>query len=166
MKTLEQQMAVYAAYHRHPINRLTHFVGVPTIMFAILIPMGWLRMPVFGIEISLAVVFVAAVLIYYVLLDATLAGLMSLFMLAMLTITEWLAINLPLGDGLKVAGLAFVGGWVFQIIGHVFEGRRPALVDNGWQIFVAPIFLLAETLFALGYRRDSHDRVQELANRQ
>ncbi|MDH3639784.1 MAG: DUF962 domain-containing protein [Gammaproteobacteria bacterium] len=165
MKTLEQQMAVYAAYHRHPLNRLTHFLGVPAIIVAILIPMGWLRIPVFGVEVSLAVVFVATVLVYYTLLDARLAGLMVLFMLAMLAVTEWVAVNLAVRDGLQVAAIAFIGGWIFQIIGHVFEGRRPALVDNGWQIFVAPIFLLAEALFALGYRRDTEDRVQELANR-
>jgi uncharacterized membrane protein YGL010W len=34
----------------------------------------------------------------------------------------------------------FVGGWILQLVGHVFEGRKPALVDNLFQIFVAPIF--------------------------
>ena len=33
MKTLEEQMSVYLRYHRNPKNRLTHFVGVPLIMF-------------------------------------------------------------------------------------------------------------------------------------
>jgi uncharacterized membrane protein YGL010W len=34
----------------------------------------------------------------------------------------------------------FVGGWLLQRAGHVFEGRKPALADNFFQIFVAPIF--------------------------
>ncbi len=65
MKTLEQQMAVYAAYHKDPRNRLTHFIGVPAIIFAILIPMGWLRFSIAGFEISLAMVFAGVVLVYY-----------------------------------------------------------------------------------------------------
>lgn len=166
MQTLEQQMAVYAAYHRHPLNRLMHFVGVPAIIFSILIPMGWLRIPVLGMEISLAMVFVAAVLGYYFLLDAKLAGAMLLFLSALLAVTEWFAVNLIVRDGWLVAGGAFVGGWIFQILGHVIEGRRPALVDNGWQIFVAPIFLMAEVVFALGYRRATQDRVRELGARR
>lgn len=69
MKTLQQQMAVYAAYHRHPLNKLTHFVGVPLIVFAILIPMGWPGIAVGGIRLSLAQLFVAVVLAYYFALD-------------------------------------------------------------------------------------------------
>jgi uncharacterized membrane protein YGL010W len=58
----------------------------------------------------------------------------------------------------------FVGGWILQLVGHVFEGRKPALADNLFQIFVAPIFLAAEVFFALGYKHDLHRRVQERAH--
>jgi len=37
MKTLEDQMSVYLRYHRNPKNRLTHFVGVPLIMFSLFV---------------------------------------------------------------------------------------------------------------------------------
>ncbi|MDH5211136.1 MAG: DUF962 domain-containing protein, partial [Betaproteobacteria bacterium] len=57
----------------------------------------------------------------------------------------------------------FVGGWVIQLIGHVWEGRKPALVDNFFQIFVAPIFLAAEVFFALGYKPALHAAVQKRA---
>jgi uncharacterized membrane protein YGL010W len=43
----------------------------------------------------------------------------------------------------------------------VFEGRKPALADNLFQIFVAPIFLCAELFFALGYKLELHADVQE-----
>jgi len=48
----------------------------------------------------------------------------------------------------------FVGGWVFQFVGHAYEGRRPALVDNLFQAFIGPMFLVAETFIALGLRED------------
>lgn len=159
-------MASYGAYHQHPWNRLTHFVGVPAIIFAILIPMGWLRLPLVSGDISLAVVFVAVVLIYYFLLDIKLALAMLLVMTIMLIITESIAVNIPLRQGTIIAIAAFVGGWIFQIIGHIFEGRRPALADNFWQIFVAPIFLVAELCFALGYRHDVKTKVEDLLQRR
>src|SRR5688500_10034715 len=76
--------------------------------------------------------------------------------------------------GEKIAGLGtvqgwswfavlFVGGWILQLVGHVFEGRKPALADNFFQIFVAPIFLAAEVFFALGYKPNLHARVQQRA---
>jgi uncharacterized membrane protein YGL010W len=49
--------------------------------------------------------------------------------------------------------LAFVGGWVFQLVGHVFEGKRPALVDNLFQALIGPMFLMAEIFVWLGLRR-------------
>jgi uncharacterized membrane protein YGL010W len=52
---------------------------------------------------------------------------------------------------------------VIQLIGHVWEGRKPALVDNFLQIFVAPIFLAAEVFFALGYKPGLHAVVQKRA---
>ena len=59
--------------------------------------------------------------------------------------------------------ILFMGGWILQLIGHVFEGRKPALADNFFQIFVAPIFLCAELFFALGYKPKLHAAVQERA---
>jgi uncharacterized membrane protein YGL010W len=59
--------------------------------------------------------------------------------------------------------ILFVGGWILQLVGHVFEGRKPALADNLFQIFVAPIFLAAEVFFALGYKPQLHRQVQQKA---
>jgi uncharacterized membrane protein YGL010W len=43
---------------------------------------------------------------------------------------------------------------VFQFLGHAFEGRRPALMDNLFQAFIGPMFIMAEFLMMLGLRRD------------
>ena len=48
----------------------------------------------------------------------------------------------------------------------LFEGRKPALADNLFQIFVAPIFLAAEVFFALGYKPQLHQRVLQLSRAQ
>jgi len=48
----------------------------------------------------------------------------------------------------------FVGGWILQFLGHHYEGRRPALLDNIFQAFIGPMFLVAETMVLLGHRPD------------
>jgi uncharacterized membrane protein YGL010W len=162
VKTLEQEMAIYAAYHRDPRNKATHFVGVPLIMLAILIPPSLLRAELMGFGITAAMLLAAAVLVYYFVLDVALA----LAMLVVLGALIWLAELIAGGSAARAwtwFGILFVGGWVLQLVGHVFEGRRPALVDNLFQIFVAPIFLCAEIFFALGLRPGLRSAVQARA---
>jgi len=156
LKTLDQQMAVYAAYHRNPWNRLTHYVGVPAIVFSILIPMFWVPI---GEGVTLAHAFLAAVLAYYFLLDAPLAIATAVPGGALFYAAK-LAAGSGYVSGWIWCGAFFVGGWIFQLVGHAFEGRRPALADNLFQIFIAPIFLVAELFFALGLRRDVRAKVE------
>ncbi len=80
------------------------------------------------------------------------------------TLGEWIAMQGALVGWTWFAAL-FVGGWILQLVGHVFEGRKPALADNLFQIFVAPIFLAAEVFFALGYKPGLHSAVQSRALR-
>ena len=157
MKSLDEQMSIYAAYHRDRRNKATHFVGVPAIVFAILIPMSWVSL---GDGVSLAHLFLGAVLAYYFLLDAPLA-LVTAVAVGALFLAAKLAAGTGMTSGWIWFGAFFVGGWVFQLVGHVFEGRRPALSDNLFQIFVAPIFLVAEVFFALGLKRDVRRKIEE-----
>ena len=150
VKSLEDQMAFYAAYHQNARNKATHFVGVPAIMLSLFIPLAWLRLEVGGVTLTGAMLFAAVVLAYYFLLDVPLA-------LAMLVVT---AVLVYLGQA-----IADLGGWILQLVGHVFEGRKPALTANLFQIFVAPIFLAAEVFFALGYKPGLHAAMQERALR-
>jgi len=150
VKSLEDQMAFYAAYHQNARNKATHFVGVPAIMLSLFIPLAWLRLEIGGVTLTGAMLFAAVVLVYYFLLDVPLA-------LAMLVVT---AVLVYLGQA-----IADLGGWILQLVGHVFEGRKPALTANLFQIFVAPIFLAAEVFFALGYKPGLHAAMQERALR-
>ncbi len=164
MKTLEEQMSVYLKYHRNPKNRLTHFVGVPLIMFSLFVLLALVRVEVGGFSISAATLLAVIVLIYYFRLDAVLAAAMTLFVAVLLVGAHGVA-NEGARPAVAVFAATFIGGWALQLIGHVFEGKRPALIDNFFQVFIAPIFLMAEVFFALGYKRDVAERMQELAGR-
>ena len=165
MKTIEDQMATYAAYHQDARNKATHFIGVPVIVLSLFIPLAWLRVDIGGVAISAAMLFAAAVLVYYFMLDVA----MALAMLVIFGLLIWLGERIAMLGALAgwswFAAL-FVGGWILQLVGHVYEGRRPALADNLFQIFVAPIFLCAEIFFALGYKPDLQSSVQQRAQQQ
>jgi len=162
VKTLEDQMSYYAAYHQDARNKATHFVGVPVIVFSLMIPLGWLRIDAGGLAISAAVVVTSILLLYYLVLDMPLGLAMAAVFALMLWGAEPLS-RAPLLPSTAWFLILFLGGWAVQLWGHVYEGRKPALVDNLFQIFVAPIFLAAEVFFALGYKPKLHQEVQRRA---
>ena len=162
MQTLEQQMSFYAAYHQDARNKATHFVGVPMIIFGLFVALGWARVEVSGVTLTAAMLLAAVVLVWYFLLDVPLALAMLILNAGLLYLADLVSVQ-PIGTGLVWFLVFFGGGWVIQLVGHVFEGRKPALVDNFFQIFVAPIFLSAEVFFALGYKPALHAAVQKRA---
>jgi uncharacterized membrane protein YGL010W len=116
------------------------------------------RFEIGGLGITAAMVVAAAVLAYYFVLDLALAAAM----LAVLAVLIWLAELIAAGGAARAwawFGILFVGGWTLQFVGHLFEGRRPAFFDNVLQVFVAPIFLMAEVFFALGYKPEVRKRL-------
>jgi uncharacterized membrane protein YGL010W len=162
MKTIEEQMATYAAYHQDARNKATHFIGVPIIVLSLFIPLAWLRIDLGGVAVSVAMLLAAALIVYYLVLDVPL----GLGMLVVFALLAWIGERIAmLGQlpGWSWFAVLFVGGWILQLVGHVFEGRKPALTDNLFQIFVAPVFLCAELFFALGYKPRLHEAVQRRA---
>jgi uncharacterized membrane protein YGL010W len=47
----------------------------------------------------------------------------------------------------------FAVGWLIQFIGHWYEGRKPAFVDDVIGLVVAPMFIVAEAMFMLGWNK-------------
>jgi uncharacterized membrane protein YGL010W len=146
-----RQLAMYSSYHRDERNRATHFIGIPAIVFAILVPLALART---SGGISAAMVVAVVAVIGWIALDRVIGLAMALVMLAMLVVAEWIARTYGSTTAWIVFAVFFVGGWVFQLVGHVWEGRRPALTDNLFQAFIGPMFIMAEVLIALGLKRD------------
>ncbi len=156
MSTLfERQLATYASYHRHPKNRLTHFFGIPAIVFAILVPVALWDVWFGTVGLSAAWIVAALAALGWIALDRTIGLAMLVVLIPMVLAANWIAYAYgPVGAWATFAVL-FIGGWILQILGHVaYEGRRPALVDNLFQAFIGPMFIMAEALMALGLRRD------------
>ncbi len=145
-----RQLAVYASYHRDERNRATHFIGIPAIVFSILMPLALVRVD--GVSAAVPVALLA--LIGWIALDRVIGLAMIVVILPMLIMAEWIARSYGSATAWIVFAVFFVGGWLFQLAGHAWEGRRPALADNLFQAFIGPMFIMAEVLMALGLKQD------------
>jgi uncharacterized membrane protein YGL010W len=54
----------------------------------------------------------------------------------------------------------FVIGWVIQFVGHHYEGRKPAFVDDVTGLIVGPLFVVVELAFLLGLRRELKEQIE------
>ena len=57
----------------------------------------------------------------------------------------------------------FAIGWVFQFVGHYYEGRKPAFVDDVMGLVIGPLFVAAEAAFLLGLRKEVEQAIVERA---
>lgn len=161
MKTLEENLARYAAYHRDRRNIATHFAGIPMIVLAIVIAGASVAIAVGPVEVTLAAVASVAACVYYFRLDFIFGVTMAVALfLACAAASEILA-RLGTGGGLAVAAALFVAGWALQFLGHRFEGIKPAFFDDARQLLVGPLFVCAELYFLLGARAALRERIEE-----
>ena len=140
----------YAEFHRDRRNIVTHFVGVPMVVFAVGVFLAGVSFTLGGLALTPAWLAFAAVGLWYLtrgqlgLGTATLLGMGALIALAHKvgggSFGQWLACWLGF----------FVFGWLFQFIGHYYEGRKPAFADDYAGLLVAPMFVALELLAPLG----------------
>ncbi|MFY8273362.1 DUF962 domain-containing protein [Pseudoalteromonas sp. SSDWG2] len=162
MKSLTQQLANYALYHRDKRNIYTHFVGIPMIVFAIVILLSKPALLVLDVTITPATVIACVTCLYYLRLSLSIGVVMSvLFSLAVIGATPFAAMQTThwLGWGIGL----FVVGWVFQFVGHFFEGKKPAFVDDLIGLIIGPLFVVVEVLFMLGLYKSLENDIVEIA---
>jgi len=57
----------------------------------------------------------------------------------------------------------FVVGWIIQFIGHYYEGKKPAFVDDLIGLAIGPLFVVAEFGFLLGLGKKTKAQVEAIA---
>ena len=155
MKTLQAHLVNYAAYHRDLRNIHTHFIGIPLIVLAVAVLLACVPL---GLGLSALHPVLLGAIVFYLRLELGLGALMAVFML----LAGWAGVQLaalPWGGWLGL--MLFVAGWVIQFVGHWYEGRKPAFVDDLVGLLVGPLFVVAEWLFLLGFYRDLQARIIE-----
>ncbi len=153
----------YARYHRDRRNIVTHFVGVPMIVFAVGVLLARAGFAVGGVWVSAAwVAYLLAAGWYltrgeFALGLATCAGIGVLMSLAHPAAAGGAAPWLAWGVG------CFVVGWIIQFVGHYYEGRKPAFADDLVGLLVGPMFVALELLALAGLFKELVARIEQRA---
>ena len=150
-----RQLGFYARYHRDPRNCVTHYLGIPMLFLAAILPLQASRVAVSSLQLPLAVVLVLPAVMGWMVLDLGVGAVLLLLLCPLFAAAEFIVdAGGPLTMWSAAAAL-FVVGWSFQFLGHaVFERRRPAFVDDLSQTLIGPMFIVAKMLVRLGLRSD------------
>ncbi|GGD49161.1 DUF962 domain-containing protein [Erythrobacter arachoides] len=158
MTNLVEALASYGEYHRDHRNVATHALGIPLIVLAVEVLLsrptwdlgGWVATP--------AMVGSVLAALWYLRLDLKVGLLMAVLLALLCSAGHWIAqvstvVWLAGGIGL------FVAGWTLQFLGHHYEGRKPAFLDDIKSLLVGPLFVVCEGLFAMGLLGDLRRQV-------
>jgi uncharacterized membrane protein YGL010W len=158
MSSLVDRLVSYAEYHRDKRNIATHFVGIPMIVIGTQSALA--RIGIGPINAAAAATGLATR--YYRAIDPRYGAVMGAVLTGTYGIGTLIASTpLPIWAG-ATAGL-FVGGWALQFLGHYFEGRKPAFMDDLRGLLDGPLFLVAEAAFALGLSPELRAEVEHRA---
>ena len=151
MKSLDEQLSIYQQHHTNKTNRLTHYVGIPFIVFSLMMLFNWVSIDIAAKwQISFSWILICATLIYYFLLNIRLAMAATVIFIVMTVIATLVAGSTPTVSSAVIFIVLFVGGWILQFVGHLFEKQKPAFLFSKTQLLIGPLFVLVEALSAMG----------------
>ena len=154
-------LARYAEYHRDERNIISHFVGVPLIVFAVGLLLARPGFSVGDWAFTPAGIVVACVSLWYLTRgDLVLGGAVSASVALLTLLADRLAYAGGVLSGLIVGVTTFLIGWAIQFVGHWYEGRKPAFVDDMIGLLVGPMFVVAEAMFLLGWNKPLLDEIE------
>jgi uncharacterized membrane protein YGL010W len=169
----ERSLAFYASYHHNDTNKLIHIFFVWPIFFTAQVflfyagtpPAAIVNMFPAGFDVNWTLIASLLYATYYFLIEQPgLAGpLASALVMTGYAVTKSLVEKFP---SIWIPALVLhIFAWISQIYGHqVYEKRAPAFLDNIVQALVmAPLFVLLEVLFPLGYKANLHKKVEAIA---
>lgn len=153
MRAATDLLSQYATYHRDQRNIASHFIGVPMIVFAVGVLLARPAFALGGVALSPAWILFALVVAWYLSrgnlgLGLAVSAGTGVLVLAAHRVADGSVVTW-LGWGVGVFAL----GWLIQFVGHWYEGRKPAFVDDIAGLLVGPMFVTAEAMFMLGWNK-------------
>ena len=158
MKSLVEQLSYYPEYHRDKRNIATHYVGIPMIVVGTQALLARAGVGPF----NLATAATAAATAYYRKLDKDYGRVMTAALGATCAVGTAIAAT-PLPVWAATSSTLFIGGWAIQLLGHKFEGKKPAFLDDLVGLLIGPLFIAAEVAFALGMSSELKAKIEAIA---
>lgn len=140
MRTLQSWLDEYSESHLNPTNKTIHWFCVPVISFTVLAL-------VYSLHWGLAVLAVAAAILFYAQLSTTIA--IGMFICAVLM----LAIAAALPHLVWWAMGLFVVAWIGQFVGHHIEGKKPSFFKDLQFLLIGPAWCMDALYKKMGISR-------------
>lgn len=153
MRNATELLAQYAEYHRDRRNIVSHFVGVPMIVFGIGVLLARPAAPAFGISLTPAWIAFSLAAAWYLTRGNVVLGIAVSAAVGILIRLGHQVAGGSVGVWLGWGAGFFAFGWLIQLMGHWYEGRKPAFVDDVVGLLVGPMFVTAEAMFMLGWNK-------------
>ncbi len=156
MRKVDLLFAEYSKSHRNATNKFIHWFCVPLIFCSILgfislIPSSHFCIFYFGCISIVSLAAVVLIGLYYVRLSLLIGVTMILIMLLAEHCIYLTNINLGKQAWILYLGV-FVITWIFQLIGHKIEGKKPSFLKDIQFLLIGPIWLLGFILKKTGIR--------------
>lgn len=137
----------YSRDHKHPTNRLIHWICVPAILWAVLAMLWVIPVPALigrtGFWAGMAMVLSIA---FYLRLSRPLGVAMLLVFVVLGLLTHTLYQSIGAQSLLWLAIGVFVVAWIGQFIGHVIEGARPSFFTDLAYLLIGPAWLTGKVM--------------------
>jgi uncharacterized membrane protein YGL010W len=153
MRAATDLLSGYAEYHRDQRNILSHFLGVPMIVFAVGVMLAHPAFVFDGVALSPAWIFFAAAAAWYLSRGNLVLGVAVTAGVGVLMLAAHKMAYGGVGAFFGWGVCMFVVGWLIQFVGHWYEGKKPAFVDDLIGLLVGPMFVTAEAMFMMGWNK-------------
>ncbi len=142
MKNLESWFSEYSQSHQHPLNIKIHYICVPLIAYStlgIIDALSLLLIPNLPFSIVYIVIFLCG--LFYLNLNVRLGLILIGSTLLMVFSFKFFSSQ---KDQLLVSALVFFISWLFQFIGHKYEGAKPSFLKDITFLLIGPLWVLAK----------------------
>lgn len=162
-KLFISKLKMYQEYHTNCWTKVSHFISVPLIIFSLLTLTSWVHILVpHFFDLPLAWILSIAALVYYFMMDITLAAVLTGVFLIFNLIISLAIKNEPSWVSLQVFLYTYILGFILQFVGHFIEKKKPVLLDELRQFPFAPMCLAAEGFFYFGKMQTLKKAVEEV----
>jgi len=142
MKNLDTWFTEYSKSHQHPLNIKIHYICVPLIAYStlgIIDALSLLLIPQLPVSLVYLVIFLCG--LFYLNLSLRLG-------LILIASTLFMVFSFKLfsnpNDQLLLSVIIFLISWLFQFIGHKYEGAKPSFLKDITFLLIGPLWVLAK----------------------
>lgn len=135
----------YEDYHHTKGNKVTHFIGIPLVMFSLIGLLAhvtlWSPRPESLFRLDLGILVALSGALFSLRVDYKLGIPFTLFIYLNYLVSRHL--------GLPALAILQVLGWLLQLVGHCFfEKKSPAFFTSLEHIFIGPMWIFS---WVIGY---------------